>query len=247
MDLSGNTVLITGGATGIGRAIAERFSAAGSRVIVCGRRAERLSELAKSSPGIETVVADVALASERESLAERVQRDFPSLNVLVNNAGIQRRSRLLSETGSWPERQSEIAINFEAPVHLCSLFLPRLIQRSPSAIINVTSGLAFVPAVFAPVYAATKAALHSYTMSLRYELSQTPTQVIEIVPPAVNTDLGGVGLHTQGAPLDEFTDAVMTRVAAGELEVGYGFSDVSRRASREQLDATFARMNGQLT
>jgi uncharacterized oxidoreductase len=247
MDLSGNTVLVTGGATGIGRAIAERFLAAGSRVIVCGRRADRLSELAAARPGIETFVADVATAREREALAARVQQDFPSLNVLVNNAGIQRRTRLLAETANWAERQSEIAINFEAPVHLCSLLMPQLTQHSPSAILNVSSGLAFVPAVFAPVYAATKAALHSFTMSLRFELSQTPTRVIEIVPPAVNTDLGGVGLHTSGAPLDEFADAVMARVAAGELEIGYGFSEVSRRASREQLDATFERMSTQLT
>ena len=107
-----------------------------------------------------------------------------------------------------------------------------------------TAGLAFVPAVFAPIYAATKAALHSFTMSLRRDLDQTSVRVIEIIPPAVNTELGGAGLHTHGVPLEEFADAVMARVAAGELEVGYGFSEESRRASREVLDQKFERLNG---
>ncbi len=243
MDLSGNVVLVTGGATGIGRAIAERFLRAGSEVIVCGRREHRLRELSSLGPKLHTVRADVTTAAEREALVSQVLRDFPALDVIVNNAGIQRQARLLRDTAPWAERQAEIAINFEAPVHLTSLFLPHLQTRPKSAIINVTSGLAFVPAVFAPVYAATKAALHSFTMALRFELSNTSVRVIEIVPPAVNTDLGGAGLHTFGIPLDEFADAVMARVANGELEVGHGFSETSRNASREALDQTFERMS----
>jgi uncharacterized oxidoreductase len=244
MNLSGNTVLVTGGATGIGRAIAERFLAAGSEVIVCGRREERLRELTSLGPKLHTLRCDVGSAAEREQLAGRVARDFPALNVLVNNAGIQRRGRLYEETAPWAERQREIAINFEAPVHLSSLLLPQLEAQPKSAIINVSSGLAFVPAVFAPIYAATKAALHSFTMSLRFDLSTTSVRVIEIVPPAVNTELGGAGLHTHGEPLDAFADSVMARVAAGEVEVGYGTSEITRRASREALDQTFARLNG---
>lgn len=246
MNLSGNTVLVTGGATGIGRAIAERFLAAGSEVVVCGRRDDRLRELSGLGPKLHTLRADLATAPEREALASAILRDFPALNVLVNNAGIQRQARVLHDTASWAERQAEIAINFEAPVHLTSLFLAQLQAQPKSAIINVTSGLAFVPAVFAPVYAATKAALHSFTVALRFELRDTSIRVIELVPPAVNTDLGGVGTHTFGTPLDEFADAVMPRVAAGELEVGYGFSETGRRASREVLDQTFERMSSSL-
>ena len=152
---------MTGGATGIGRAIAERFLKAGSDVVVCGRREDRLRELRALGPKLHTVRADVTTAAEREALVERVLREFPALDVVVNNAGIQRQARVLQETASWAERQTEIAINFEAPVHLTSLFLPHLLARPKSAIINVTSGLAFVPAGFAPVYAATKAALHT--------------------------------------------------------------------------------------
>jgi uncharacterized oxidoreductase len=115
-------------------------------------------------------------------------------------------------------------------------------QKSP-AIINITSGLAFAPLARAPVYSATKAALHSFTLSLRHQLKESPVQVIEIAPPAVDTDLGGPGLHTFGVKLDEFVDAVMPRLAAGELEMGYGFGEQARGASRQELDEIFARMN----
>lgn len=244
MNLSDNTVLVTGGATGIGLAIAERFLQAGSDVIVCGRRDDKLREVKARHPGIHTRSCDVAKEEDREALAEAIVKDFPRLNVLVNNAGIQRQVRFLSDPEAWRQRRQEIAINFEAPLHLSALFLAHLQKQPRAAIVNVSSGLAFVPAVFAPVYSATKAALHSFSMSLRQDLARTSVQVIEIVPPAVNTDLGGVGLHTQGVPLDEFADAVMKRVAEGELEVGYGFSETSRRASREALDERFRRLNG---
>lgn len=243
MNLAENTVLVTGGATGIGLAIAERFLRAGSEVIVCGRRGDKLQEAKAKHPTLHTRVADVASEVDRERLAESLVKDFPKLNVLVNNAGIQRRARFASDEQAWSVRREEIGINFEAPIHLSSLLLPHLTKQPRAAIVNVSSGLAFVPAVFAPVYAATKAALHSFTMALRQELARTSIEVIEIVPPAVNTDLGGVGLHTQGADVNEFADAVMKRVAEGELEVGFGFSETSRRASRDQLDETFRRMN----
>ena len=245
MNLHGHTVVVTGGASGIGLAIAERFLRAGSEVVACGRREDKLREAREKHPALHTRVADVATAADREALAAMLVRDFPRLDVLVNNAGIQRQARFRDDAASWSERQQEIAINFEAPIHLSALLLPHLLAQSAAAIVNVTSGLAFVPARFAPVYAATKAALHSFTMALRVELAKTTVRVVEIVPPMVNTDLGGVGLHDAGTPVDEFADAVMARVAAGELEVGFGFSEMSRNASREQLDETFRRMNGE--
>ena len=236
--------MVTGGATGIGFAIAERFAKAGSRVIVCGRRQDALDAAKKKIAGLETIACDVGRADDRVALAKEAVARFPDLDVLVNNAGIQRRARILDDAAAWSERQQEIAINLEAPIHLVSLFLPHLRTKSDAAIVNVTSGLAFVPPAFAPVYGATKAAMHSFTLSLRHELSRaTKIRVVEIVPPAVNTDLGGKGLHTQGVPLDEFADAVMDRVSKGEDEVGYGFSEKARTASRAELDAIAARMN----
>ncbi|MBC3539075.1 SDR family oxidoreductase [Rufibacter sediminis] len=243
MKLAGNTVLITGGGSGIGLAIAERFLNAGSTVIICGRRADKLNEVKARYPQIHTIACDVAREADRIALLEWTTTEFPALNVLVNNAGIQRRVNLVDEQEEWSQTQQEIAINLEAPIHLSSLFVPHLKQQPHAAIVNVTSGLAFTPGVFAPVYCATKAALHSFTMSLRYLLSKTSVEVVEIVPPAVNTDLGGTGLHNFGAPLDEFADSVMQRIDNGELEVGFGTSEVRRKASREENDALFLEMN----
>jgi uncharacterized oxidoreductase len=141
MQLSSNTVLVTGGASGIGLALAGRFVAAGSNVIVCGRRAEKLAEAKELLPHVKTLVCDLSKASERSALAAWVVREHPRLNVLVNNAGIQRYPNLAQATDAdWSETQEEIAINFEAPVHLSALFIPHLRQQARPAILNVTSG-----------------------------------------------------------------------------------------------------------
>jgi uncharacterized oxidoreductase len=242
MELSDNTILITGGASGIGYAFAERFLAAGSVVIVCGRREDKLREAKAKLPQVHTRVCDIGDEAERVALFDWATSEFPRLNVLVNNAGIQRRVNL-SESEDWRRTRSEIAINFDAPVHLSRLFIPHLLEQEQPAIINVTSGLSFVPLANVPVYCATKAALHSFTMSLRQQLSETPVTVIEVAPPAVDTDLGGVGLHTFGVPLDEFADAVFQRLPQGELEIAYGTAHKASRASREELDEIFKFMN----
>ena len=251
MDVSSNTILITGGASGIGLALAERFLNAGSQVIICGRREDKLKEAQTKHPGLRIRACDVAKAAERVALLEWAKREFPALNVLVNNAGIQRRIELSSIVGAqpmsndaWVQTQEEIAINFEAPIHLATLFVPHLLQQQRPAIMNVTSGLAFAPLVAAPVYSATKAALRSFTLSLRHQLAKTPIQMVEIIPPAVNTDLGGPGLHDFGVPLDEFADAVFERFKKGDLEIAYGYAEMASRASREELNAAFERMNG---
>ena len=244
MNLSGNTVLITGGASGIGLALAERFLKAKSKVIICGRRQDKLQEAKQKFPALHTKVCDVANANERVALLEWIETQFPETNVLANNAGIQHRVNLDAGTAEWENYRQELVINLEVPVHLCILFIAHLKKVNPSAIINVSSGLAFSPGAFAPVYSATKAGLHSFTLSLRHQLSKTSIEVIEIVPPAVNTDLGGPGLHTFGVPVNEFADSVMNRLANGEQEVGYGTSEKNRLASRQELDEIFKRMNG---
>lgn len=243
MKLAGNTILITGGATGIGFALAERFLRAGSEVIICGRREDKLQEAKAKYPALHTHVCDVADEGERAALFEWATKEFPKLNVLVNNAGIQRRVRFLEDQEPWAVRRQEIAINVEAPIHLSALFIPHLQQQEAAAILNVSSGLAFTPGTFALVYSATKAALHSFTMTLRHELANTSIQVIEIVPPAVDTDLGGVGIHTMGVPVAEFADSILQRVAAGELEVGYGRSEKARLATRDEIDETVRMMS----
>jgi uncharacterized oxidoreductase len=246
MDLASNTVLMTGGASGIGFALAERFLHAGSDVIICGRREDKLREAKDKHREIAIHVCDVEAAAGRLALFRWAVAEFPRLNVLVNNAGIQRRGVRLADPltdAEWESTRQEIAINFEAPVHLSRLFIPHLRKQTRAAIMNVTSGLGFAPMATVPVYSATKAALHSFTVSLRYQLAETPIQVVEIIPPAVNTDLGGAGIHTFGVPVDEFADAVMARIAAGDLEVAYGFAQQARRASRSELDQMVSRMN----
>ncbi|HEX4459283.1 MAG TPA: SDR family NAD(P)-dependent oxidoreductase [Polyangia bacterium] len=240
MQLDGNTVLITGGASGIGLAMAKRFHAAGSEVIVCGRDENKLRRAREAHPGLVTYACDVGKQSDREELVRWATREHPKLNVVVNNAGIQRHIQL-AEQESWAETEAEVAINFHAPVQLCRLFIPHLLTRERPVLINVTSGLAFIPSARTPVYAATKAAMHSFTVSLRQQLAATPIQVIEVIPPAVNTDLGGVGLHAMGVALDEYGDAVFAALAGEAVEFGYGFSEKARLASRAEIDEILAR------
>jgi uncharacterized oxidoreductase len=242
MEISNRTVLVTGGASGIGLALAERFLRAGSRVAICGRREEKLREARERFPELATRVCDLARAEERVALSRWATAELPELDVLVNNAGVQRRVRL-TEPEPWEETEAEISINFDAAVHLSLLLLPHLRGRERAAIVNVTSGLSFVPMSIAPVYCATKAALRSFTLSLRQQLAGTTVEVVEIIPPAVNTDLGGPGLHTFGAPLEEFADAVMSRMARGEEEIAYGGSERSARLWHEAFDEQYRAMN----
>ncbi|PAE06561.1 short-chain dehydrogenase [Terribacillus saccharophilus] len=239
MELKGNTILITGGASGIGFAFAERFLQAGSQVIICGRRESKLQEAKDKHPELITHVCDVSVEAERLTLLEWVKEEHPEVNVLVNNAGIQQRFAVLEAdpVNNWAYYNKEISANIEAPFHLSMLFAPYFSSSGKkAAIINVTSGLAFTPMAIAPIYSATKAALHSFTMSLRLQLAETEVEVIEVAPPAVNTDLGGVGIHTFGEPVDEFADGIFKGLAEGKKEIGYGSSAKALRMSRDEID-----------
>src|SRR5438132_3103306 len=236
MDLSNNTVLVTGGASGIGLALAAQFRKAGSEVIICGRRTDKLREAKMAHPELHTHVADVATVNGRQDLVQWATRQFPALNVIVNNAGIQRRVRL-ADPEPWEETHQELVTNLEAPIHLARLFIPHLLKQPCAAIMNVTSGLSFSPLANVPIYCATKAALHSFTLSLRHQLKETPIQVIEIIPPAVDTDLGGPGLHTFGVNVNDFADDVMAKIQAGAVEAAHAFAEQASRASRADLDA----------
>ncbi|MDO7907903.1 SDR family NAD(P)-dependent oxidoreductase [Paenibacillus sp. JX-17] len=236
MQVSGNTVLITGGASGIGLALAERFVNEGSTVIICGRREAKLQEAKEAVPALHTRVCDVSDPEQRIALVDEVTGTFPDLNVLVNNAGMQQRANLLGPAEDWSRFRKEIESNVDAPMHLSMLLAPHLAQKPRAAIINVSSGLAIMPGVWVPVYSATKAALHSFTISLRIQLSSTPIEVIEVFPPAVNTDLGGVGLHTFGAPLNDFADSVFADLGTDKLEIGYGGTEERLKSTREELN-----------
>ncbi|WP_127529879.1 SDR family oxidoreductase [Paenibacillus kobensis] len=247
MKLSGNTILITGGSSGIGLAFAERFIQAGNTVIVTGRREQVLQSAKEKLPSLITRVSDLAVESERAALFDWVTANYPAVNVLVNNAGIQQRFHVLKADAkdNWRYFNQELTTNIEAPFHLSMLFAPYFAAakaKEQAAIINVTSGLAFTPLAIAPIYSATKAALHSFTMSLRHQLAGTSVEVIEVAPPAVNTDLGGAGLHIHGEPLDAFADGIFAGLEEGKPEIGYGSSVPRLRMSRDEIDEYAAKM-----
>lgn len=243
MNIENNVVLITGGGSGIGLALAERFARAGSEVILTGRSTERLSAAAARSPRFHTRPCDVSQPAERIALRDWAVATFPKLNVLVNNAGMQ---RVVSyrEPEAWEETHREIATNLEAPMHLSALFAPHLGHQQGALIVNVTSGLAFAPKADLGTYCATKAALHSYTLSLRHQLAPLGIRVVELAPPHVNTDLGTPGVNAAGVPLDTFADAAFAGLRDDHPEVTYGTSTERSRASRTELDAWFDRLNG---
>lgn len=193
MNLANRTVLVTGGTSGIGLGIAEAFLRAKSKVIVCGRNEKKLSKVAERFPDIITLHCDVGDAGQRQKLAAEVLRLYPDLDILVNNAGVQRYIDLKKGYKELKSGEDEITVNFVALVEMTALFIDHLMKRPSAAVINVSSGLAFMPAAHTPIYNATKAAVHTYSLVLRQQLKDTPVRVIEIVPPMVDTDLNKAG------------------------------------------------------
>ncbi|HQQ95299.1 MAG TPA: SDR family NAD(P)-dependent oxidoreductase [Bacteroidia bacterium] len=240
MKLSNNKILITGGATGIGLALTERFIQERNSVIVCGRRQSVLNELTSKFPSVSTLACDLSKAEERVRLFEWISTHHPDLNVLVNNAGIQQ-WMAVGDEDFYTRAKEEIAINVEAPLQLTSLFIK---LKTLNTIINVTSGLAFVPLNKVPVYSATKAFFHSFTLSLREALKPRQIEVIEMIPPALNTDLGGKGLHDAAPPVSNFVTAVFEQLKLGKQEISFGFSELMTKAGPEELRTAFNRMNG---
>ena len=239
MNLSNNKILITGGASGIGLGLTERFIQDKNTVIICGRREDVLNEVAEKFPSVITKVCDLSVETERLALYEWVSENHPDLNVLVNNAGIQNWMNV-DDGDFYQKADAEVTTNILAPVHLTNLFigLPSL-----NAIINVTSGLSFVQLAKVPVYCATKAFFHSFTQSLRYQLKSKNIEVIEMIPPALNTDLGGKGLHDGQPEVSDFIQSVFEQMKAGKDELTFGFSEVMANADPETIKATFNRMN----
>ena len=193
MELSNRTVLVTGGTSGIGLGIAEAFYRAGSKVIVCGRDKKKLTSVEERFPNITVLSCDIGDAEQRKALAGDVLRRFTDLDILVNNAGIQRYIDLKKGFNELKSGEDEITVNLVAPVELTSLFISHLMKRPSAAIINISSGLAFMPVLNTPIYNATKAAIHTYSLVLRQQLKDKSVKVVEIVPPMVDTDLNKEG------------------------------------------------------
>jgi uncharacterized oxidoreductase len=235
MKLTDNTILITGGSSGIGLAFAERFLKLGNTVIVVGRNEVKLEEAKKSYPALITKSCDLTDEQSRINLIQWVTKEYPSLNVLVNNAGIQQRVNLKNAEESWGYYEKEITSNLNAPIHLTLLLSDHLIM-------NVTSGLSLTPGVWVPIYSATKAGLRSFTKSLRHQFEDAGVEVIEVLPPAVNTDLGGSGLHTFGAPLNDFANGIFEGLKDGLTEIAYGGAADRLHATIKENDEQTAKV-----
>lgn len=213
MKMTNNTILITGGGSGIGRALAEAFHALGNQVIIAGRRQVALDEVTAANPGMASGTLDIESAGDIERFAAQIRRDYPALNAVIHNAGIMRAENLLtaSTDNSLAEAEATIATNLLGPIRLNTALLPLLLAQPQATVMTVSSGLAFVPLAFNPTYCATKAAIHSYTQSLRYQLKASNVQVLELAPPYVQTELMGArqASDPHAMPLKDFISEVM--------------------------------------
>jgi uncharacterized oxidoreductase len=209
MRPSGNTILITGGGSGIGRGLAESLHALGNQVIIAGRRQKALDETTAANPGMKSLQFDVQDAESIRDLAAKAVAEFPTLNVLINNAGIMRPEKLLAQQADLADAEATVATNLLGPIRLTAALLPHLQRQAHATIMNVSSGLAFLPLTLTPTYCATKAAIHSYTMSLRYQLRNTGIEVLELIPPYVQTHLMSGADDPRAMPLKDYIAEAM--------------------------------------
>ena len=249
MKMTGNTILITGGGSGIGRRLAEAFHALGNSVVIAGRRKAMLEATTKANPGMEWMTLDIEDPLNIQAFAKQAAEKYPKLNVLINNAGIMKLEDLRIGAATEVAEQT-IAINLLGPIRLTTALLPLLQKQAHSTIMTVSSGLAFVPLAPTPTYCATKAAIHSYTQSLRYQLKGTTTDVVELIPPYVATDLMGSSANDPRAmPLNTFIVEVMgilmTQPEVQEVCVE-NVNGLRFAAESGHYDAVFTGMNDAL-
>jgi uncharacterized oxidoreductase len=236
MNLSNRTVLITGGTSGIGLELAKQLQARGNSVIVTGRDQKKLDAAAQALPGLYTFCSDVSDPSAIVSLHAAVLAQFPALDTLINNAGIMRNINL-NDQRDLLDVSREIEINLSGPVRMIQQFLPHLKTRPDALIVNVSSGLAFIPYPISPVYSATKAALHSYSQSLRQQLEGTGITVVELAPPPTETELFRREFEREtrgqkGMAVPLLVRQTLSGIEAGKTEIRPGVSNVLNLMSR---------------
>ena len=248
MKTKGNTILITGGATGIGFSLAETLVNAGNKVIICGRREHKLKEAKSKLPQLQIKVCDVSKAKEREELCNWARDNVKDLNVLLNNAGIQRMIDFKKGPQELLAGESEIETNLVALIHLCAYFIPLLQKKEEAAIFNVASGLAFIPLASTPIYCATKAAIHSFNQSLRYQLRDTSIKVFEIVPPRADTEIGKGTTDEKyqayrGIPPSEVASATLAGMEKDEFQIIVDGAERLVMGSRTDPEGVFLQVN----
>ena len=249
MNITGNTILITGGGTGIGRALAETLHARGNQVIITGRREAPLKAAAAANPGMAWAVLDVADPAAIRAFAAKVVKDHPALNVVVNNAGIMTPEDLTAEPFDLDVAEATVTTNLLGPIRLTVALLPHLRAQPTATVMTVTSGLAFIPLAATPTYNATKAAMHSWTIALRHQLRDTSIEVLELAPPAVATDLmPGHAENPNSMPLADYTAEVIGLIERGETPRGEILVDRVKPLRNAEIsgdwDQVFAGLNG---
>lgn len=231
MRMEGNTIFITGGSSGIGKGLAEAFHKLGNQVIISGRREDTMLGICDANPGMRYTFLDVTDRASIQKVAAEVTDEFPGLNCVINNAGLQKVHNLVGEPAlDDAGMMEEINANLVGAVRVAAAFVPHLSKAKEAVLVNVSSGLAFVPIARYPVYCATKAAVHSFTLSLRHQLNGVGVKVIELIPPFVRTELGGerkyAEVERRGAPppmpLDQFISETMSELAGDADEVAIG-------------------------
>jgi uncharacterized oxidoreductase len=246
MNLTGNTILVTGGGSGIGRALAEELHKLGNQVVIAGRRQSVLDAAAAANPGMKSLTLDIQKPEAIRAFAAAVALQFPALNVLINNAGIMRAENLNAQPDDLADAEAIVATNLLGPIRLTAALLPHLKQQAHAVLMNVSSGLAFVPLAFTPTYCATKAAIHSYTQSLRYQLQGSSVEVLELIPPYVQTDLMDGAEDPRAMPLKDFIAEVMgilkTEPTPAEICVKNVFN-LRLAAEQNRYGATFNGLN----
>jgi len=224
MDISNNTILITGGSAGIGLSFAKELLEKGNTVIICGRNESRLQMAKKSHPKLHTITCDVSDEIAIQAMVKKLVMDFPQLNMLINNAGLMHIHDVANQSLALQHQKNEIQTNFFGVVALCDALIPHLKTQPQASIVNVSSGLAYMPFLAAPVYTATKAAIHSYTQSIRQALKSTPITVFEVLPPMVDTQMSH-GLEMQGMKKlssEDMARFVVKKLKQGKLEIRPG-------------------------
>jgi uncharacterized oxidoreductase len=247
MELSGNTILITGGGSGIGRGLAGALHTLGNQVVIAGRRKQALKETTAAHPGMKWLPLDIADRKAMGRFVARAADEFPRLNVLINNAGIMRAEKLLAQQADLADAEATVATNLLGPIRLTAALLPQLMKQPHATIMNVSSGLGFVPLTLTPVYCATKAAIHSYTQSLRYQLRTTKIEVLELIPPYVATHLMNGADDPRAMPLGQFIAEVMEILKQQPTPAEICVENVKRlrfAAESGHYDAIFQGMNG---
>jgi uncharacterized oxidoreductase len=249
MKMRSNTIFVTGGTSGIGKGLAEAFHQLGNQVIISGRREDRLRSICAANPGMRHFVMDVTDFSSVRNTARKIVEEFPALNCVFNNSGMQRRHDFASgKPIDDAAMLGEIQTNLLGLIRVSAEFIPHLKNQQDATLLNVSSGLAFVPIAVFPVYCATKAAVHSFSLSLRRQLRDSNVKVIELIPPYVATELGGASVAPAGAlrqmPLETFIAETMKELADDEDEIAIGGAkNLLAASSPENVRKVFAGMN----